>query len=185
MSEPFARRTIFAGFRKAALDRWGEGGLHAIAEAMSKECRRACIEPIVIGEPMLPERYVLEWYRAAYEGPARRDRAAYFGFIDRMMDHGFGRVRKLLLAMASPNLVARKAQELWRHDHTHGELALVESEPEGVVMRLCDHPYTETPLGRMSVAEIYRYAIALARARNVRSEHWLVAGALHVRIRWT
>src|SRR5690606_6138914 len=105
--EPCARRTIFTAFRRAAVDLWGEAGLQQIGDAMTEEARRRCIDSIVIEEEMLPERFVLEWYEHAWAGPARRDRDAYDRFLDRMMDHGFGRVRKFLLGMATPAIIGR------------------------------------------------------------------------------
>lgn len=184
--EPCARRTIFASFRRAAVDLWGEDGLRRIADGMSEEARRRCIDSIVIEEDMLPERFVLEWYEQAWMGPAGRDKEAYNRFLDRMMDHGFGRVRKFLLAMATPAVVARKSGELWRHDHTHGVLTPRAVSEHAFEMRLTDHPYVETPLARGSIAEIYRYAMSLARAKDVRAKHRLEDDrTLVVSIEWS
>ena len=184
--EPRARRTIFAGFRQAAIDLWGREGLRAIGDAMSEEARRRCIDAIVIEEEMLPERFVLEWYERTWAGPANRDREAYNRFLDRMMDHGFGRVRKFLLGIATPAVIGRKAGELWRHDHTHGVLTTRAIDDHAFELRLVDHPYVETPLARGSIAEIYRYAMSLARAKNVRSKHRLEdERTLLVQIEWS
>lgn len=171
--EPCARRTIFAGFRRAAVDLWGEEGLRQIGDAMSEEARRRCISSIVIEEEMLPERFVHEWYERAWAGPAQRDRDEYHRFLDRMMDHGFGRVRKFLLGMATPAIVGRKAGELWRHDHTHGEIVTRSMSDRSFELRLTDHPYLETPLARSSIAEILRYAMSLAHAKGVQGKHRL------------
>src|SRR5690606_20392289 len=74
--------------------------------------------------------------------------------------------------------------ELWRHDHTHGTLTSHVGDHEGT-MTLSDHPYTTTPLARSSIAEIYRYAVSLARAKHVSSRH-LVRGPnqLEVKLSW-
>lgn len=172
-SEPCARRTIFAGFRHAATDVFGSSGLHQIAELMSEEGRQRCIDAVVIHEEMLPERFVLEWYEAAWSGPAERDRERYHLFLARMMDHGFGRVRKFLLGMATPALLAEKSSGLWRHDHTHGELTYQITGERSLQLKLRDHVYVETPLARSSIAEIYRYAMSLSRHKNVTSRHFL------------
>jgi hypothetical protein len=185
-SEPCARRTIFVGFRRAAIDLWGNDGLRRIGDSMSDEARRRCLDGPVIEEEMLPERFVLEWYECVWMGPAARDREAYNRFLDRMMDHGFGRVRKFLLGMATPTIVGRKSGELWRHDHTHGELTPRVISEHVFEMRLTDHPYVETPLARTSIAEIYRYAMSLARASNVQAKHTLLdERTLSVMIEWT
>jgi hypothetical protein len=182
--EPTARRTIFAAFRHAAVDRFGEAGVRAIAERMTPECRAACIDAVVLSADFLPEKYVLEWYQAAWEGPALRDRAAYDAFLDRMIDHGFGRVRKFLLGIATPELIARKSAELWRHDHTHGELTHRMLGGTTFVLCLRDHPYLSTPLARSSIAEIYRHCTSLCRVSNVRASHRLEGEVLEVRIEW-
>lgn len=74
--------------------------------------------------------------------------------------------------------------ELWRHDHTHGTLTSHVGDHEGT-MTLSDHPYTTTPLARSSIAEIYRYAVSLARAKHVSARH-LVRGPnqLEVKLSW-
>lgn len=153
---------------------------------MSAEARARCIEPLVLGEEMLPERFVLEWYETVWAGPAERNRVIYDRFLDTMMDHGFGKVRKFLLGVATPATVVRKCSELWRHDHTHGLLEVSVVTDHHFELTLSDHPYLETPLGRSSIAEIYRYALSLARARRVDAKHWLNSSrVLTVRIDWS
>ena len=134
----------------------------------------------------LPERHVLAWYQAAFTGPAMREQAAYYTFLDRMMDCGFGRVRRLLLSMAaSPRNVYEKSAELWRHDHTTGELLARPSGPTGCIFDLRDHVYAQSELGRQSIAEIYRYAISLTRAgRSARQRHALEGTTLVTHIDW-
>src|SRR5690242_11418888 len=101
-AEPCARRTIFVGFRRAALALWGEAGLAEIGQLLPEEVRVATVDNVVIVGEWQPERYVLAWYEAAMSGPAKGNRADFCAFIDRMMDIGFGTVRKLLLQIASP-----------------------------------------------------------------------------------
>lgn len=183
--EPCARRTIFLALRQAAIELWGQEGLRQISGGMSSQARARCIEPLVFGEEMLPERFVLEWYEAVWEGPAGRNHPLYDRFLDTMMDHGFGKVRKFLLGVATPAIVVRKCGELWRQDHTHGSLEVRIVTDHHFELTLSDHPYLETPLGRSSIAEIYRYALSLARARSVHAKHWLNSPrTLTVRIDW-
>lgn len=171
MNEPVARRTIFAGFRQAALELWGEDGLAACAARLSAEARAHCIEPVAIKEEMLPERYVMEWYVAAWEGPAERNRQSYNRWLQRMMDLGFGKVRKLLLSFASVEMIARQSERLWSHDHSHGTLVTEMRSPVAATTTLSDHPYIDTPLGRASASEICRYAVSLARVGHVTCAH--------------
>ncbi|NUP13353.1 MAG: hypothetical protein HOW73_45525 [Polyangiaceae bacterium] len=171
--EPNARRTIFAGFRSAALKLWGDAGLAQVSALLTPEARTATIDPVVIAEGFLPERYVLEWYEAVWAGPAKRDRTAYNEFLDRMLDHGFGKVRKVLLGIADAHTLARKAAELWRHDHSHGDLVVLLEQENRIDLGLRDHPYVDTPLARASIAEIIRYVVHLSRAKDVEVQHRL------------
>jgi len=79
----------------------------------------------------------------------------------------------------------KKSMELWRHDHTTGALT-GEVSGRTASFALHDHLYTTTPLARLSIAEIYRYAISLVRGtHNVVETHALSdAGALDVQLSW-
>ena len=184
-SVPGARRTILASFRTAALELWGAEGLAQIAARMPADARRETIDAVVLSAEFLPEEYVLAWYEAAFDGPAAGQNTEYFRFLDKMLDHGFGRVRRFLLGIAmSPVDVFPKCAELWRHDHTHGTLSFELTGRTSVTFTLRDHPYLGTPLARASIAEILRYVVALCRARGVMSTHSLEGNALLVRITW-
>jgi hypothetical protein len=182
-AEPSARRTIFSAFRAAALELWGQAGLDAIGAKMEPECRAATVDAVVLAGDWLPERYVMSWYEAAWEGPCQRHNKPFLEFIDRMMDHGFGRVRKFLLGIASPSMMVGKAASLWRHDHTDGHFTISMTNPGTVEITLRDHAYVETPLSRLAIAEIYRYAFSLCRVNEVTMTHSLEAtGSLLVRL---
>jgi hypothetical protein len=182
---PCARRTIFTAFRGAAEDLWGEAGLASLAAGLPPDAREETLGSVLLVDEWLPEAYVLAWYEAAWSGPAGRSDAQYCRFLDRMMDLGFGRVRKFLLAIITPEGMAKKAAELWRHDHTTGELSATTVGREAT-LTLRQHVYCTTPLARRSIAEIYRYAMSLTRAAGVTATHVLEAdGSLQVKIRWT
>lgn len=182
--EPCARRTIFVAFRRAALQLWGEPGLAEIGRLIPSEVRAATVDNLVIVGEWQPERYVMAWYEAVMSGPCKGDRSMFHTFIDRMMDAGFGTVRKLLLQLASPEHFADKAAELWRHDHTHGTLSLTPLDTTGFLMVLEDHPYTTTLVSRLAVTEIYRYAGQLTRVKSVSARSALAGNALHVTLRF-
>lgn len=183
--EPRARRTIFVAFRTAAVELWGPDALRQLGERMPEEARRATIKPTAIAPEWLPEAHVMAWYEAAWEGPCGRREGDYLGFIDRMMDHGFGRVRKLLLSMAmTPVSLAVRSAELWRHDHTHGTLTVERTGVREMTLTLRDHVYMSTALSRLSVVEIYRYASALTRCKEASATHALAGDRLLVRIQW-
>jgi hypothetical protein len=175
---PQARRTIFVGFRAAALELWGAPGLAELGGRLPEDVREATVTPLSIHAEMLPEEHVLAWYQAAWEGPAARDRNAYHRFLQGMMNHGFSKVRRTLLQFASAQHITRKASELWRHDHNTGELRYVCGEERSAVVCLSDHVYLGTPLARSSVVEILRYAASLGQNRDVRASYALESPSL-------
>lgn len=163
---------------------WGEPRLGEIGAHLPQEVRIATVDnPLIVGD-WLPERYVMAWYEAVMAGPAKGDRSVFCTFIDRMMDIGFGTVRKFLLQMASPHHVAAQAASLWRHDHTHGTLTASRLGDLGFLFVLENHPYTTTPLSRLAISEIYRYATELTRTRNVTAWHVLKGDDLHVTVKF-
>jgi hypothetical protein len=185
-TEPCARKTIFAAFKEAAEELWGPSGLQELAAKLPEEVRRDTVESTVL-PVWLPERYVMAWYEAAWAGPAKQRREPYLALMDRMMDAGFGRVRKLLLStVASPRQVYEKSAELWRYDHTTGDLTTVFESERSCRFVLRNHVYATTELSRDAIAEIYRYAVALTRAgRGAQEQHALEPdGTLVTRVAW-
>ncbi|MDB4991612.1 MAG: hypothetical protein JWN04_6790 [Myxococcaceae bacterium] len=179
-----ARGTILVGFRHALVDIYGAPGLASVAERLPVEVRYDTIDSLLVNTEWLPEAHVMAWYEALWLGPCKQTRSAFEAVIDRMMDFGFGRIRKALLALADPSVVVVKAGTLWRYDHTHGELT-VEADDKSARLRLEHHPYAENPLSCLATAEVYRYCAALCRVRNVVASHYREAsGALIVRVRW-
>jgi hypothetical protein len=185
MDEPCARRTLFAASRAAVVDLWGDDGLAQLGSLLPDDARRDTLEPVVVSSDWFPERYMLAWYEAVWDGPAKRQPAQLRLFIDQRMNHGFGRVRRFLLRAATPAQLVAKAPQLWRHDHTTGTMSGALAD-HVATLRLHDHPYTTVPLARLATAEVYRYAASLLRGpRNVVESHGVEAdGALVVRVTW-
>jgi hypothetical protein len=182
--ESCARGTILMAFRDAANTLWGDAGVRAIGAALPEDVRRETVDVGVVNLAWVPETYVLAWYEAVWHGPCGGDRDAFVGFLQRMMDRGFGRVRKAFLSLAKPAVILNKAPSLWRHDHTHGELTLDTVGRDSARVKLVDHAYTTTSLACMATAEIYRYCVELCQAKNVTEIHYREANALIVRLRW-
>ena len=182
--DPCARGTIFVGFKHAVEAIWGKQGLDTVAAALPSDVRVQTLETVVVNTQWLPEAFVLSWYEALWTGPCERRRDRFALALDRMMDLGFGRVRRVFLAMAQPSTIFERAPAFWRYDHTHGFLSVAAGN---TMARVClrAHPYTENSLSCMAIAEIYRYCVALCRVRNVTSSHYRdEAGSLVVRLRW-
>jgi hypothetical protein len=181
--EPRAVSRIFTASRAAALDLYGPEGLRLISERLPPEARALADSPIV-AEPWLPERYVLAWQEAVWEGPAHRDEAALRLYAKRNVEFGFGRVRRILVNLVTPATLCVRAAELWRDEHTHGEIS---AQPDGHTVRieLRDHPYVTRPVARLVMAESLRAAAALTRVRVVTETHQLVDDTLRVDLRWS
>jgi hypothetical protein len=175
---------VFVASRTAAVELYGETGLREIAERLPPDVRAAIADTAIIVERWLPERYVMAWQEAVWEGPARTNEDAFRRYIMRVVDGGFGRVRRLLLNLVTPATLCTRAAELWGDEHTHGEIS---AHPEGnvVIIRLRAHPYVVRPIARMVLAESLRYAASLTRANRVEQVHRVDGDALEVRLTWS
>lgn len=180
--EPCARRTIFKAFREAAIHVFGDAA--RVGVFLSEECRRLTDTP-ALNDLWLPERFVLEWYDAGLRA-SDGDRARYVVFLNKMMDFGFGRVRKALAGVVSGPRILRMSTDLWRHDHTTGSLLLLRCDERAktAIVELRDHPYTTTALARESIAEIYRYCLSISRVSDAHATHAMQDDRLHVTLTW-
>lgn len=183
-TEMRARGTIFVAFREAVISLWGDRGIASVASGLPAIVRKETLESVVVSTEWVPEAHVLAWYEALWGGPCQRRTDLFCLVLDRMLDLGFGRVRRVFLSMANPATIFSRAPALWRYDHTHGHLT-VEASPSAARLRLVEHPYTESPLSCLAVAEIYRYCTALTRVKSVQGSHFRDPnGGLVVRLRW-
>jgi hypothetical protein len=181
--EPRAAQRVFVASRAAALALYGDAGLREIAARLPVEARWLA-ESAIITDAWLPERFVMAWQEAVWGGPARTDLDAFCVYIHRVVDAGFGRVRRLLVNMVTPATLCKRAAELWHDEHTHGEIS---AEPDGqlVVIRLREHPYVKRPIACLVMAESLRRAASLTRVRHVEQTHRVLDDALEVRLTWT
>jgi hypothetical protein len=179
-----ARGTILVAFREAVQELYGAEGLAHVARLLPPDVRAATIDDMLVGVQWLSESYVLAWYEALWSGPCDGRADAFCLTLTRMLDRGFGRVRRAFLKLASPETILAKAPSLWRYDHSHGRLG-VEVGNAVARVRLENHIYTESPLSRLAISEIYRYCAALTRVRQVSESHFREpSGALVVTLRW-
>ena len=180
--EPMVKRYYVRACIDAARELWGQGGVDDIGSRMP-ERERAEIFVERLPE-WVPIRVLVAWNFAVWEGPARRNKAAYFPWLRLTTDLSFGRVKKLFISMASPEKFLTKASELWDADHIGGSLEGC-VDGKGGTFLLRDHPYTETPQARAGIAEMLRYILELTRAKGVTETHSLVApGVLEIKVRW-
>jgi hypothetical protein len=182
--ESLARGTVFGGLRQAALDVFGEAGFAVLVHALPADVRAATVDSLIVAVGWYPERYVMAWFEAAFQDAASHDEAQFHTFLDRMMDHGFGKIRRALLRLASPDMLLGQAATLWSHDHSHGSLT-AQVQRGSACLTLRNHVYTTQPISRAAVTEIYRYGVALTGVRQVLAMHEIQAdGSLRVNLRW-
>jgi hypothetical protein len=184
VAEPCAGQRVFVASRAAAVEMYGDGGLREIAERLPPDVRGALIDSAIITEPWLPERYVMAWQEAVFEGPARGSDDEFRRYVYKVVDSGFGRVRRLLVQLVTPATLCTRDAELWHDEHTHGEIS---AEPTGhvVVIKLRNHPYVTRPIARLVMAESLRHAASLTRVKRVDQLHRVDGDALEVRLTWS
>jgi serine/threonine protein kinase len=185
-NEPMVRGSLIRTARETAIRMWGECRIEEIAERISPDARQEVTAPLIITAPWLPERFVMEWYRAVLEGPCRQDRALYYVYLGRWMDNCFGRVRRLVLNILGVADLLKRSPELWRHDHTTGEVQAEFEKEQECTLTLSRHIYTTTPLSRDSIAEIFRHIVSRSRVWSVTESHAMDGDQnLLVHVRWT
>src|SRR6266511_4225141 len=108
-TEACARGTILLALRSAARMLWGDAGLATIRGRMSSAAAIHIFDRPIVADAWMPEHYVTGWFEAAFGGPAQSNAAVFRTFLDRMMDHGFGRVRSFFLSMVTPQMLIQKA----------------------------------------------------------------------------
>ena len=182
-AEPCAAQRVFVASRSAAMALYGDAGLRDIAERLPEDARPLA-ESALIAEQWLPERFVMAWQEAVWSGPARASVDDFRVYTNRVVDAGFGRVRRLLVNLVTPATLCTRAAELWHDEHTHGKIS---AEPKGqvVTIRLREHPYVTKPISCLVMAESLRHAASLTRARQVQQTHRVHDETLEVRLSWT
>ena len=97
--------------------------------------------------------------------------------------HGVGGARAVV-RLASPRLMARRAPDIWHHDHTHGVMSVTLEEGRAT-LKVVDYPQRDSLIMRRGQAESLRYILTLARFGDVRASQGLDAdGAFVVTLRW-
>jgi hypothetical protein len=185
MGEPLTRFLIVASYREATRALWGDTGVERFAAALPEDTRellRAQMPP----ETWVAVRHSIVLADVAWETLCTRDRTAFHTMIDRVIDFGFGRRQRLLLSLANPPMLLRRAADLWREDHTEGTLGYVPLAVDAARITLRDHPYAESPVQRDAFAEGLRHAMSLSHVRSVTAEELpSPPHTLHVILRWT
>lgn len=171
------------GFRTATEKMWGDSGYRSVSDALPPDVRErtAGMRPL---PDWIPLGDLIAWHVAVWDGPARRDEAVMIRHIHATVDLGFGRVKRLLLSLATPHTLAPRVVALWSDEYSTGRLETSELEEKSIHLTLRDHAYVDVPLMRFVIAEVYRYVLSLTSAKNVTSVYAVRDGALVVILRW-
>lgn len=181
--EPKLKRFYATACSDALREIWGADGVEDVKRRMpARERDEMFAEHLPI---WFPERPLIAFNFALWEGPCGRDRERYFRWLRRQADLSFGVVKKLVLSMASPRKIIESAGELWKADHTHGVMeGRCEGDGHGTLV-LRDSIFVDTPQARAGISENLRYIVELAGAKGVVEKHSLLPPrALEVRLRW-
>ncbi len=177
------RRNVI-GFRAACEQIFGAAGYQETLALLPEDVRDATAGLLPMNE-WVPEAFIVAWANAVYRGPAKRNEAKVRAYVAATVAHGFGRVRRLLLSMMTAETITARAGELWRGEHSSGKFDAEVLRPGVTRVRLDDHPYVESPLMRLSIAEALRFIVSLTRSQNVTESHPAHGRPLVITIRWT
>ncbi len=173
-----------ADAREATRDLWGTEAVRNVLAALPA-ASRPLFEEGAVNPRWVPVRAFVDYMVAVWEGPAARDPAALRRWAERINQRGFGTARRWLLGLASPWLLLRRSQALWRAEHTHGRLNATPRGPRGVTLTLSAHPFTEHEVSRAAISEALRCIVFLCRVRDVTESHRLLPGGeLEVTLDW-
>jgi hypothetical protein len=186
--EPTVRGNMLRAFRAAAAELWDVAVLTKLGDQLSADTRRSTVDALfILADARFPERYVLEWLQAVWQGPCGRDHAKLRSFMGRVCAHGFARMRRLLLEVSSPEQLVEKAAAIWESQHSHGKLTMELCGANQLRVRLSDHLYVESPVTRTALGEFYRYVVSLCRGVREVDEfnnRRDADGAFSVDLRW-
>lgn len=172
--EPHARGSILHGFRAALEDLYGTAALAEVAERLPLATRMATIDALVLAVEWVRLEHVVAWHDALWSGPLRADEQELARFIGRSIELGFARFHAAFFQNATPERLVARSQELWRYQHSHGDLQVAIDGRSGAVT-LRNHPYVGHPASRRVTAESFRHMVTKALGREVRAA-WAMQG---------
>jgi hypothetical protein len=181
--EPHARGSVLHGFRAATVDLWGQEGLDLVATRLPMASRVATIDQIVLPFEWIPLEHVVAWHDALWAGPVGADEQELARFVGRSIELGFGRFKSAFFAGITAERLVGRSQELWRYQHTHGEVTVAIDGSTGTVV-LSNHPYVDHPSSRRVTAESYRYIVAMTGVQDVTAAWGAGSGSLVVQLSW-
>lgn len=172
------------GFRAASEEMWGPDGVKRITEQLPPEVRErtAGLRPL---PDWIPLDDLIAWHVTVWNGPAKRDEKLMLQHARCTVDQGFGRVKRLLISVATAQTLAPRVAALWNDEYSTGYLEATAIERASVTLVLHEHPYIAHPLMRTVISEVFRYVLGLTRTKNVSGVHAVKDGKLMVVLRWS
>jgi len=183
VSEPCALGNRASESREATRDLFGDSGVADVFERMSAD-DRAVFLPNAAPTKWIPERRYVAFTRALWDGPCAQDRRELTRWVDRITDRGFGRARRMIMSLASPWIIVRRAGQLWAVEHTHGKLSVSRMEGSSVRFTLTAHPFVEDEVSRHAISEAFRHIIFCCRVKWATETHAHSAEGLQVDLSW-
>ena len=177
------RRRSLIGFRTACEQMWGAAGIDAIVRELPPEVRDRTAGLLPLPE-WIPLEDLIAWHQAVWNGPAKRDEATMMRHARLTVDQGFGRVKRFVISVLTPELLAGRVVALWRDEYSTGQLEARTVESRHVELALSQHAYVEIPLMRNIISEVYRYVLSMTRVQNVTVSHAVRDASLIVSLRW-
>ena len=168
-AESCASRRTAMGFRAGLEKLFGDAGVEQVRSLLSAEADGAFFGAATVGQPWIPERHLVAFMRSVLDGPCGRNRLKFREWNQVQIMNGFGRVKAAMLRIVTPQMLARRAAELWVEEHTRGAMSSVMLDARSAEVTLVDHEYAENPLARAVLTESLRTLIAAsAHTRDVR-----------------
>lgn len=181
-TEPHARASVVHGFRAALVDLKGEQALSRLAARLPIEARTATVDALLLPFEWVPIHHVIAWHEALWNGPCAADEQELSRLVARAIELGFGKFKSAFFHGVTADRLVSRAHDLWRWQHTHGEITARAEGGSGVVT-LKGHPYVENAVSRRVTAESYRHIVTIAGGRDVHVA-WGGTRELTVHLSW-
>jgi hypothetical protein len=181
---PLVHRKSLIGFRTACEKMWGESGYQRVCGDLPPDVRERTAGMLPLPD-WIPVDDLVAWHVAVWNGITRRDERLFTQHVRATVDQGFGRVKRVLISLATPHSLAPRVVAIWSDEYSTGTLEADSLEERSVHLILRNHPYVEIPLMRTVMTEVYRYVLSLTNADNVTAVHAVREGALVVILRWS
>lgn len=183
--EARALDSILHAIARAAVEVFGQTGLDKAIALLSEEVRIDTVDTRHPPGRWIPVRYVREWMRAMFNGPAARSSELFERFIFRVESH---RVSPYFIDyLKCQNYRLSDIQQMWRTGYDSGDFeAFLSPKRDFFEIRLSNHPYCETEQSRRIFALCWRELSRVFGAKDPQIEMCeleALTGALRIRIR--